>query len=65
MSKLGDAFPNPKNETRLSFDLSGAVLNEIELITSELHLYKRKLPEKHLALNLCIITIYKPSFLNG
>lgn len=59
------AFPNPNNETRLSFDLSEVSLRGIELMMSELHLFKRKLPEKHLASNLCVITVYAPTLLNG
>ncbi|XP_055321702.1 protein 60A-like [Sitodiplosis mosellana] len=60
-----NAFPNPENETRLSFDLSGAHLNGIELMMSELHLFKRQLPEKHFASNPCVITIYALTFPNG
>lgn len=64
---LGNAFPSADqdNETRLSFDLSEVSLNGSELLMSELHLFKRRMPEKHIGSHLCEITIYGASFENG
>ncbi|XP_031632690.1 protein 60A-like [Contarinia nasturtii] len=60
-----DAFPNPKNETRLTFDLSEVSLDGITLLMSEFHLYKRPLPEKHLASKPCLITVYATTVVDG
>lgn len=65
--KIGNAFATAKydNETRLSFDLSEVSSHGTELMMSELHLYKRRLPEKRLSSNLCEITIYAVTFIDG
>lgn len=65
--KTGNAFAtgNYDNETRLSFDLSEVSSHGTELMMSELHLFKRRLPEKQLGSNLCEITIYAVTCTHG
>lgn len=60
-----DAFPNPANETRLSFDLSKVSINEIKLLMSELHVFKRGTNVHHLASSPCLIIIYAVTFVSG
>lgn len=61
----GNTIPGYQNETHLSFDLSEVASHETTLLLSDLHLFKRRMPEKKLGSNLCQITIYAASFIDG
>lgn len=62
---IGNTLPGYQNETHLSFDLSEVSSHGTKLLLSDLHLFKRRMPEKELGSNLCQITIYVPTFFNG
>lgn len=64
-SKLGNSIQVYQNETHLSFDLSEVSTQGTSLMLSDLHLFKRRMPEKKLGSNLCQITIYASIFING
>lgn len=54
-----------QNETHLSFDLSELSTQGTRLMLSDLHLFKRRMPEKKLGSNLCQITVYAAISING
>lgn len=53
------------NGTRLSFDLSEISPNTTQSLMSELHIYKRRAPGNIFNSNLCIITIYAKTVVDG
>lgn len=53
------------NGTRLSFDLSEVSPNTTQSLMSELHIYKRRVPGNYFNSNLCIITIYAITVVDG
>lgn len=63
--EAGNIIQDYQNETHLSFDLSEVSTQETNLMLSDLHLFKRRMPEKSLGSNLCQITIYASIFING
>lgn len=65
---IGNNLPTVQrdsNSTRLSFDLSEVSTNGTSLLMSELHLYKRRLPENDLQSSFCMITIYAVTVVDG
>lgn len=63
--KPGNTIRGSQNETHLSFDLSEVSTQGTSLMLSDLHLFKRRMPEKKLGSNLCQITICGATFING
>lgn len=61
----GNTIQGYQNETHLSFDLSEVSTQGTSLMLSDLHLFKRRMPEKKLGSSLCQITIHAAISING